>query len=118
MTIRQLRKSIDNELIAKQSIIPKATYTKMYQKLSVHFDDKDMLKSLEKSLAKYSFDNTNFNQLRNRLTNLKKNGEIDKTINLRQSKPYLQKILDTYTRSTLTPMEDYEYSHYKKNDFL
>lgn len=116
MRITQLRKTIDDALIAKKSLIPKATYNRMYQKLSEQFDNKPALESLAKTLEKYNFDNNNFNQLRNRLSNLKKNGEIDAKTNLKQSKPYLQQILDEYTRSTLTPMDDYQYSHYKKNE--
>lgn len=114
--ITQLRKTIDNALIAKKSLIPKATYNRMYQKLSEQFDNKQALESLAKTLEKYSFDNNNFNQLRNRLSNLKKNGDIDAKTNLKQSKPYLQKILDEYSRSTLTNMDDYQYSHFKKNE--
>lgn len=116
MKITQLRKTIDEALIAKKSLIPKATYNRLYQKLSEQFDNKPALESLAKTLEKYKFDNNNFNQLRNRLSNLKKNGEIDAKTNLKQSKPYLKQILDKYTLSTLTPMDNYQYSHYKKND--
>ena len=113
--IANLRKQIDKALIEKQSLIPKATFNRMYQKLSEQHDNKPALETLAKSLEKYTFQSSNFNQLRNRLSNLKKNGEIDATTNLKQSKPYLQKILDNYTRSTLSPMDDYEYTHYRKN---
>ena len=58
MRITQLRKTIDDALIAKKSLIPKALYNRMYQKLSEQFDNNS---ALAKILEKYNFDNNNFN---------------------------------------------------------